>query len=155
MVREHALEAQTADVLAAGDDYVLAPIENLDGAVGMPDGQVARVEDAALEEFCRGFRVFVVPPAADVPDEGNLTDFLAVLSYVLDASFGDVVGGFYYADHFAGNEAVACDSELGRGEGRRQVTLASHHLVHLCCGKVVPFWEEVALCDRAVTAGCR
>jgi len=110
MVRKHALEAQTADVLATRDDYVLAPVENLDGAVGMPDGQVTRVEDAAFEEFCCGFRVFVVPSTANVPNEDNLTDFLAVLSYVSDASFGDVVCGFYYADHFAGNEAVACDS---------------------------------------------
>jgi len=110
MVHEHTLEAQTTDVLATGDDYVLAPVEDLDGPVGVPDGQVAGVEDAAFKELCRGFRVFVVPPAADVPDEGNLTNFLTILGYVLDASFGDVVGGFYYADHFTSYEAVACDS---------------------------------------------
>lgn len=110
MVHEHALEAQTTDVLAAGDDYILAPVEDLNGAVGVPDGQVAGVEDAAFKELCRGFRVFVVPPAADVPNEGNLTDFLTVLGYVLNASFGDVVGSFYYADHFTGYEAVAYDS---------------------------------------------
>src|SRR6478735_4309362 len=42
------LDLDGRDVLPAGDDHVLAPVTQLDGAVGMPHRQVARVEPAAL-----------------------------------------------------------------------------------------------------------
>src|SRR5215467_3114156 len=61
------LDLDARDVLAAGDDDVLAPVTQLDVAVGMPHGEVAGVEPAPGECLARGGLVVVVAAHDVVP----------------------------------------------------------------------------------------
>ena len=54
------LDLDRGDVLAAGDDHVLAAVAQLDGAVGVPHREVAGVEPAAPERRLGGLRVVEV-----------------------------------------------------------------------------------------------
>jgi hypothetical protein len=75
---QRVLHLDRADVLAAGDDHVLAAVLDLHVAVGLHHGQVAGVEPAALEGIARGRRVLQVALHHDVAAEHDLADRLAV-----------------------------------------------------------------------------
>src|SRR5205807_1193085 len=52
MSDDRLLYLDARDVLAAGDDDVLAAVTQLDVAVRVPHGEIPRVEPAAVECFC-------------------------------------------------------------------------------------------------------
>src|SRR5918997_1757176 len=66
------------DVLAAGDDDVLAPIADLDVAVGVPDRHVARVIPAAFERLLGSLLVLEVALGDHVAVHQDLAQGLAV-----------------------------------------------------------------------------
>ena len=47
MAQQHAFDLDRRDVLAAADDHVLDAVADLDVAVGVHDGRIARMEPAA------------------------------------------------------------------------------------------------------------
>src|SRR6201996_9034710 len=61
------LDLDAGDVLAAGDDDVLAAVAQLDVAVGMPDGQVTGMEPAPGERLAGGSLVGEVAAHDVVP----------------------------------------------------------------------------------------
>src|SRR5215203_2479727 len=61
MPANYLLDLDRGDVLAAGDDHVLAAVADLDAPIRMPDGDVARVEPATLEGL---FRLLLVVEVA-------------------------------------------------------------------------------------------
>ncbi|BAS71984.1 Os01g0343001, partial [Oryza sativa Japonica Group] len=68
------LHLDRADVLPAGDDDVLGPVQDLDVPVLLPHRQVARPEPPAGERLRRRAAVLVVPAHHRVPPEHHLPD---------------------------------------------------------------------------------
>jgi hypothetical protein len=120
-----------------GYDDVLGSILDLRAAVGMPHGQVARVKHAAGEQLARRLGVGVVALGADVAQEDDLANLLAVLGHVDERGALGLVRPDD-ADGQAGDEAVP---------------LPSHVCVHLLLGQVGPARQEVSLGDGAVRLG--
>ena len=56
MLVQHALDLGTGDVLAAGDDHVLEPVDDEQVAVLVPNADVAGVKPAAGERRRRRLR---------------------------------------------------------------------------------------------------
>ena len=75
---EHVFHLDRRDVLAAGDDDVLAAVLDLDVAVGVLHGQVAAVEPAAGKGFLGGLGVLQVALHGDVAAEHDLAHGFAV-----------------------------------------------------------------------------
>ena len=75
-------DRQARGVLAARDDDVLAPVHDRDVPVGMPHGEVARVEVAATESLAGRLGVLDVFFHDDIPAEHDLAQRLAVLRHV-------------------------------------------------------------------------
>src|SRR2546426_2333112 len=83
------LDLDRRDVLAARDDDVLLPVPQLDVAVRVPDGEVARMEPAAAEGL--GGRVALVEVALHrvVAPHDHLAERLAVARHVVHAAVHD------------------------------------------------------------------
>src|SRR3712207_1737622 len=99
------------DVLAAGDDYVLAPVADLDVPVRVPHGHVPRVVPATLERFFGSLLVLEVALGYHVAVHHDLAHRLAVLLYVVHVLV-------HYAYQVGGDVALALASH-DRSEERR------------------------------------
>ena len=75
---EHVLDLERGDVLAAGDDDVLAAVLDLDVAVGLHHREVAGVEPAAAERLLGRRAVLEVALHRDIAAEHDLAHGLAV-----------------------------------------------------------------------------
>ena len=51
MLIEHILDVRRTDVLAAGDDHILLPIDDVDAAHLVPDREISRVEVAVADRL--------------------------------------------------------------------------------------------------------
>lgn len=118
------------------DNNILSPVLDLRASVRVHDGQVARVQGAAREHLPGGLGVLVVALAADVAEEDDLADLLAVLRYVDEHSFG--LFRLDHADRKARQEAVP---------------LPGHLVVLFFPRERVPVRHRVPLGDRAVRLG--
>src|SRR5205809_5894192 len=78
MAVEHLLDLYRGDVLSPGDDDVLAPVPDLDVAVGVHNGQVSGQEAAAAGDLPRRLVVAVVAEHDIVAVDRDLADRLAV-----------------------------------------------------------------------------
>src|SRR5205809_3615744 len=67
MCRDRLLHLDRADVFTAGDDDVLLPVAQLDGAVGVANREIATVEPPAGEGAVGRLLVCEVPGHHDVP----------------------------------------------------------------------------------------
>src|SRR3712207_8190584 len=78
VLREHVFDLQAGDVLAPRDDDVLGAVLDLDHAVGVPNGEVARAAPA-IDQGLRGrLRVLEVALHHRVATQPKLADGLAV-----------------------------------------------------------------------------
>jgi hypothetical protein len=77
------LDLDAGDVLAAGVDDVLPAVAQLDVTVRMPDGEVAGVEPAAVEDLARGRLVLEVAAHHVVAPHDDLAHRPAVLRNVV------------------------------------------------------------------------
>ncbi len=75
-------EGERERIRHTADDDILGAVHDLRAAVGVEDGQVARVQDAAEEQLPRRLRVPVVAPGADVAEEDDLAELPAVPGHV-------------------------------------------------------------------------
>src|SRR5581483_6859292 len=78
MAVQHLLDLDRGDVLSAGDDDVLAPVADLDVAIGVHHSQVAGEEAAAAGDLPGGFVVAVVAEHDVVAADRDLPDDLPV-----------------------------------------------------------------------------
>lgn len=134
MAYNEGFEGDGRDILTARDDNILRSVEDLDGAVGVPDSQITRVQDSACKERLCGLGVLVVTPRADVSRENNLANLLSVLLY-LNNGRGEGLHRLDNAHKLRGDEAMA---------------LTGHFGVHLFRREVEPGGHKVALCQRAI-----
>src|SRR5581483_6487482 len=63
VLEEHALDLDAVDVLAAADEHVLGPVDDVDEALVVEAGDVAAVQPAVSERLGRGLGL--VPVALD------------------------------------------------------------------------------------------
>src|SRR5215204_494441 len=77
------LDLNRGDVLAAGDDHVLAAVPELDAPIRMPDGDVARVVPSALERRFGGHLVVQVALHNHVAAHDDLAHRLPVERHVV------------------------------------------------------------------------
>src|SRR5215212_767877 len=83
MGAEGVLDLDGGDVLAAGDDDVLLPISQLDGAVRVHDGEVPRVKPATPKRLRRRRRVVVVALHHDVAAHHHFAHRLPIARHVV------------------------------------------------------------------------
>src|SRR5436853_103363 len=95
MGADRLLDFDAGDVLAAGDDDVLAAVAQFDVAVGMPHGKVTGMEPAAGERLGRGRLVAEVAAHDVVPAHDHLAHRGPVPGHVVHllADDTDEIGG--------------------------------------------------------------
>ena len=122
MAVERVFHLERADVLAAGDDDVLAAVLDLDVAVGLQHREVAGVEPAAGERRIGRLPVLQVAAHHDVASEHDLAHGLAVGRH-----FAQGLGmhhGHAFLERVA-NALAAVEARL-LGEGFRRPRFAPH-----------------------------
>lgn len=125
------------------DDNILRPVQDLHAAVGVPNRQIPRVQRPALEQLARGLGVLEVPLGADVAEEDDLPDLLAVLGHVPQRA------GWLLSLPLLPRRL---DDPDGQADDE-PVALARHAVVPLPRGQGVPRREEVPLGDGPVGLG--
>src|SRR3712207_1243625 len=128
MPGDRLLHLDGRDVLAAGDDYVLAPVADLDVPVRVPHGHVPRVVPAALERLFGSLLVLEVALGYHVAVHHDLAHRLAVLLYVVHVLV-------HYAYQVGGDVTLA---------------LASHDAGALLVVQLLPLRMDPARGHRAV-----
>ena len=83
MTVEGILHLDGGDVLATGDDDVLAAVADFHVAIGVPHGQIAGMEPAAIESLGRGAGVLQVALHHQIAAHHDLAEGLAVLGHRL------------------------------------------------------------------------
>src|SRR4029079_11685164 len=79
MLHEASLDLDRGDILAAANDDVLEPVANLDVAVGMDHGCIARMEPAILDRGSSRRGIVVVALHNDIAAHGDLAQRPAVV----------------------------------------------------------------------------
>src|SRR5579862_1433836 len=129
--RDRLLHLDAGDVLAAGDDDVLAAVAQLDVAVRVPDRQVARVKPAPAERSVGGRLVGEVAAHHVVAPHQHLAHRLAIL--------GDIA-----------HLLIDNPNQVG---SRIPLALPGEELGSLCDGQLMPRLLSRADRDRTVGLG--
>ena len=118
------------------DDNILGPIQDLNGAIWMPHGQITRMQNTSRKEFPRGLIILVVPPSTDVTNKDNLPDLFTAALNIDNSPFRN----------------ISLDNPH-RQTRHKAMSLSRHLLVLLMDWETIPGWHAVSFGNRAVGFG--
>lgn len=118
------------------DDNILGPIQDLNGAIWMPHGQITGMQNTPRKEFPRGLIILVVPPSTDVTNKDNLSDLFTAALNIDNSPFRN----------------ISLDNPH-RQTRHKAMSLSRHLLILLMDWETIPGGHAVSFGNRAVGFG--